>query len=194
MEESSTYPPPPSSAPSTIQDHQTPIQAHYSNIPGTIRNKPSTSFQIPIQPNTTSSSSSSLSVANLTHSDSDEAEKQTWIRQWERRTKSNYEVRVKEANNRRELEYFKEKEKNDRLKAEHGRTEEKIRKLKAYYLECLAKGKFQCLTPKSENVEQQQNNSSLNVSHSESSTPAPFVTVKSEIVLDENVIVKEEQS
>ena len=193
MEESPSYPsPPPSaSAPSNIQDHQTPIQAHYSNIPK-IKRRGKT-FQIPNAPSGSAASGSSgsssvtdvtdaasESVANLTqysNTDSDDPEKQTWIRQFKRRTKSNYEARVKEANYRRELEYIEEKERNDRLKAEYTSTQDKIKRLKAYYLKCLSTGKLKkCPAPKKQ-----------------SPASAPLVTVKSEIVLDENVLVKEEQ-
>ena len=194
MEESPSYPsPPPSaSAPSIIQDHQTPIQAHYSNIPKIKRRNKThqLGFQIPNAVSSGSSSSQSAAtavtdaasecVADLTqysNTDSDDPEKKTWARQFNRRTKSNYEARVKEANYRRELEHIKEKERNDRLKAEYASTTDKIKKLKAYYLKCLSTGKLRkCSTPKKR-------------------VPgiAPLVTVKSEIVLDENVLVKEEQ-
>ena len=208
MEDSSSYPsPPPSaSAPSIIQDHQTPIQAHYSNIPK-IRRKSriytNTDFQTPsgfLTPNpptgsavSASSSSSShseaavtdagsASVANSTqysNTDSDDPEKLTWIRQHERRTKSNYEARMKEANYRREQEYCQEKERNERLKAEYNGTMDKINRLKAYYLKCLSSGKMKC-SSKAGNLKP-------------GPASAPLVTVKSEIILDENVLVKEEQ-
>ena len=192
MEESSGYPsPPPSaSAPSTIQDHQTPIQAHYSNIPKIKRRNKTTQlgFQIPNAVSSGSSSSQSTvtdvtdaaseSVAHLTqysNTDSDDPDKLTWARQFKRRTKSNYEARVKEANFRRELEHIKEKERNDILKAEYASTTDKIKRLKAYYLNCLSTGKLRKCPKK------------------QGSAAAPLVTVKSEIILEENVLVKEEQ-
>ena len=194
MEESSNYsypfPPSSASAPSTMQDHQTPIQAHYSNIRRSKKstNNPPSSTGCAASASASSSSSSqsaatdsaSASVANLTqysNTDSDDPEKQTWIRQMKRRTKTNYEARVKEANRRRELEYIKEKERNERLRSEYDGTMDKIKRLKAYYLKCLSNGTIKC---PSKTVKVRP-------------ASAPLVTVKSEIVLDENVLVKEEQ-
>lgn len=196
MEDSSSYPlpPPSSSAPSIIQDHQTPIQAHYSNIPKIRRRNKTSSiniFQTPNPPTGSSSSShseaavtdsASAQVANSTqysNTDSDDPEKLTWIRQSERRSKSNYEARVREANCRREQEYCQEKERNERLKAEYNVTMDKINRLKAYYLKCLSNGKMKCPTKAGK------------LKPGPASTP--LVTVKSEIVLDENVLVKEEK-
>ena len=96
-----------------------------------------------------------------------------------RRTKTNYEARVKEANRRRELEYIKEKERNERLRSEYDGTMDKIKRLKAYYLKCLSNGTIKC--------------HSKTVKAKPKPASAPLVTVKSEIVLDENVLVKEEQ-
>ena len=193
MEESSSYsypfPPSSASAPSTMQDHQTPIQAHYSNIRRSRKgNPPSTGSAASASGSSSSSSqsaatdSASTSVANLTqysNTDSDDPEKRTWIRQMKRRTKTNYEARVKEANRRRELEYIKEKERNERLRSEYDGTMDKIKRLKAYYLKCLSNGTIKC--------------PSKNAKVKPKPASAPLVTVKSEIVLDENVLVKEEQ-
>ena len=86
---------------------------------------------------------------------------------------------MKEANYRREQEYCQEKERNERLKAEYNGTMDKINRLKAYYLKCLSSGKMKC-SSKAGNLKP-------------GPASAPLVTVKSEIILDENVLVKEEQ-
>ena len=155
----------------------------------------SNSFQSPHPPTGSASSASSSSSAatdaasasasNLTqysNSDSDDPQKQTWGRQFNRRTKTNYEARIKEANQQRELEYCKEKERNDKLKAEYDETMNKIKRLKEYYLKCLSTGKLKCASKTGKAKPSKP-----------SEATAPLVTVKSEIVLDENVLVKEEQ-
>lgn len=186
---------------SPVPEAQSELRSHLIGLLQSPPSRPGPSPMAVRSPPGTSSSSSSLpltlpnsvnvispSVSTSTISISDESS-DNGSKGWESNAAKCKEYRERNKMKRRQVEvdYHRELRKNEKLNSIYNKQKYNIKRLKKYYLQCLTENKFQCSKKKNEETPSKEANKG-------DEFDPPMLTIKSEIQLNADVLIKEEDS